>query len=86
MRMVGKKMVFLVVRQFIATVQCMLALIEEELMSLQVVKYATSLSRESIIYIEGEAIERLEAFYSTPKELALAGSLCFQHQPSLLEF
>ncbi|PKU79465.1 Ribulose-phosphate 3-epimerase, cytoplasmic isoform [Dendrobium catenatum] len=47
---VGKKMVFFVVRKFTTTIQCMLK-VTEELMSIQMVKYATSLSRESIMDI-----------------------------------
>ncbi|KAL0906558.1 hypothetical protein M5K25_025060 [Dendrobium thyrsiflorum] len=38
------------------------------------VKYATSLSRESIVDSEGKAAERLETLYPTLKELTLAGS------------
>ncbi|KAL0914905.1 hypothetical protein M5K25_015294 [Dendrobium thyrsiflorum] len=52
---------------------------------LVMVKYATSLSRESIVNIEVEATERLEALYPTLKELALAGSLG-SHYPPLPEF
>ncbi|KAH0456529.1 hypothetical protein IEQ34_014436 [Dendrobium chrysotoxum] len=69
----GKKMAFLVIRQFTATVQCVL-MVTEELVSTQMVKYATFLSRESIVDIKGEATKRLEALYPTLKELALAGS------------
>ncbi|KAH0462360.1 hypothetical protein IEQ34_009935 [Dendrobium chrysotoxum] len=35
-------------------------------------KYASSLSRESIVDIEGKATERLEALYPTLKEQSLA--------------
>ncbi|KAH0454872.1 hypothetical protein IEQ34_016796 [Dendrobium chrysotoxum] len=85
MRAAGKKMAFLVVRQFTATVQCVLMVIKE-LVSTQMVKYATSLSRESIVHIECQAIERLETLYPTLKELALASSPSFHHRLSLLEF
>ncbi|KAH0466518.1 hypothetical protein IEQ34_003756 [Dendrobium chrysotoxum] len=78
-------MAFLVVRKFTATVQCVL-LVTEELMSTQMVKYATSLNRESIVDIEGQAIEILETLYPILKELALAGSPGSFHRPSLLEF
>ncbi|KAH0457284.1 hypothetical protein IEQ34_012599 [Dendrobium chrysotoxum] len=73
MRAVEKKMAFLVVRLFTATVQYVLTA-TEDLVSAQMMKYATSLSRESIVDIEGEATERLEALYPTLKELALVGS------------
>ncbi|KAH0457066.1 hypothetical protein IEQ34_014973 [Dendrobium chrysotoxum] len=53
-------MAFLVVRQFTAMVQCVLTVIEE-LVSMQIVKYTTFLSRESIMDIEDEATKRLEA-------------------------
>ncbi|KAL0924284.1 hypothetical protein M5K25_005100 [Dendrobium thyrsiflorum] len=64
---------FLGVRQLTATIQCVL-MVTEKLVSTQMVKYATYLSRELIVDIEGEATERLEALYPTLKELALAGS------------
>lgn len=51
-RAVGKKIAFLVVRQSTATVQCVLT-VTEELVSTQMVKYATSLCRESIVDVEG---------------------------------
>ncbi|KAL0916214.1 hypothetical protein M5K25_013706 [Dendrobium thyrsiflorum] len=57
-----------------------------EFVSTQMVKYATSLSRKSIIDIEGEATKRFEAVYPTLKKMALAGSPGFNHRPSLLEF
>ncbi|KAL0919892.1 hypothetical protein M5K25_012017 [Dendrobium thyrsiflorum] len=69
-RAVGKKIAFLVVRQLIDTVQCVLR-VTEELMSTQMVKYTTSLSRESIVDIDGEVTEKLQALYSTLKELTL---------------
>ncbi|KAL0916130.1 hypothetical protein M5K25_013614 [Dendrobium thyrsiflorum] len=46
----------------------------EELVSTQMVKYDAFLSKQSIVDIEDEATERLEALYPTLKELALAGS------------
>ncbi|KAH0457720.1 hypothetical protein IEQ34_013035 [Dendrobium chrysotoxum] len=73
MHTVGKKMAFLVIRQFTAKIQCMLT-VTKELVSTQMMKNATSLSRKSIVYIEGEATERSEAFYPTLKELAFACS------------
>ncbi|KAH0449670.1 hypothetical protein IEQ34_020362 [Dendrobium chrysotoxum] len=83
MHTVGKKMAFLIVRQFTATVQCVL-MVTEELMRKQ--KNATSLSMESILDIEGEATERLEELYTTMKELTLAGSPSSHHRPLLPEF
>ncbi|KAL0903534.1 hypothetical protein M5K25_027920 [Dendrobium thyrsiflorum] len=78
-------MAFLVVRQLTATVQCVL-MMTEGLVRMQMVKYATSLSRESIADIECKATKRLEALYPTQKELALAGSPSSHHRPSLSEF
>ncbi|KAI3468450.1 hypothetical protein Pfo_025113 [Paulownia fortunei] len=51
-RAVGKKMAFVVVRERGFTVQCVLT-VTPELVSPQMVKFATSLSRESIVDIEG---------------------------------
>ncbi|KAH0470384.1 hypothetical protein IEQ34_000107 [Dendrobium chrysotoxum] len=58
----------------------------EELVRTQIVKYAISLSRESIMDIKVEATERLEALYPTLKELVLVGSPGSYHRPSLSEF
>ncbi|KAL0919583.1 hypothetical protein M5K25_011686 [Dendrobium thyrsiflorum] len=73
------------VRQFTATVQCVL-MVTEELVSTQMVKYATSLSTELIVDIRGETTERLEALYHTLKELELVCSPGSNHRPSLPEF
>lgn len=51
-RAVGKKMAFLVVREMGFTVQCVLT-VTPEVVSPQMVKYANSLSRESIVDVEG---------------------------------
>ncbi|PHT61281.1 Aspartate--tRNA ligase, cytoplasmic [Capsicum annuum] len=51
-RPVSKKMAFVVVRERGFTVQCVLN-VKPELVSLQMVKFATSLSKESIVDIEG---------------------------------
>ncbi|KAL0297411.1 UNVERIFIED_CONTAM: Aspartate--tRNA ligase 2, cytoplasmic [Sesamum radiatum] len=51
-RAVGKKMAFLVVRERGFTVQCVLT-VAQDVVSPQMVKFATSLSRESIVDIEG---------------------------------
>ncbi|KAL0327654.1 UNVERIFIED_CONTAM: Aspartate--tRNA ligase 2, cytoplasmic [Sesamum angustifolium] len=51
-RAVGKKMTFLVVRERGFTVQCVLT-VAQDVVSPQMVKFATSLSRESIVDIEG---------------------------------
>ncbi|XP_057802067.1 aspartate--tRNA ligase 1, cytoplasmic-like [Salvia miltiorrhiza] len=51
-RAVGKKMAFLVVREESFTVQCVLT-VAQDLVSPQMVKFANSLSRESIVDIEG---------------------------------
>ncbi|KAH0467356.1 hypothetical protein IEQ34_004594 [Dendrobium chrysotoxum] len=78
-------MAFLMLRQFTTMVQCMLTM-TKEFVSTQMVKYATSLSRESIVDIKGEATEILEALYPTLKELALASSPNSHHRPLLQEF
>ncbi|KAK4353561.1 hypothetical protein RND71_025755 [Anisodus tanguticus] len=51
-RPVGKKIAFVVVRERGFTVQCVLT-VKVDLVSSQMVKYATSLSKESIVDIEG---------------------------------
>ncbi|OIW02875.1 hypothetical protein TanjilG_29651 [Lupinus angustifolius] len=51
-RPVGKKMVFLVIRENGYTVQCLVQS-QPELVSIQMVKFAASLSRESIVDVEG---------------------------------
>ncbi|XP_022857457.1 aspartate--tRNA ligase 2, cytoplasmic-like [Olea europaea var. sylvestris] len=51
-RAVGKKMAFVVVRERGFTVQCILT-VTPDVVSAQMVKFATSLSRESIVDIEG---------------------------------
>ncbi|KAH0670447.1 hypothetical protein KY290_025870 [Solanum tuberosum] len=51
-RPVGKKIAFVVVRERGFTVQCVLT-VKPELVSSQMVKYATSLSKESIVDVEG---------------------------------
>lgn len=51
-RAVGKNIAFVVVRQMGFTVQCVLTVVSD-IVSRQMVKYATSLSRESHVDIEG---------------------------------
>ncbi|XP_031130354.1 aspartate--tRNA ligase 2, cytoplasmic-like [Ipomoea triloba] len=51
-RAVGKKIAFIVVRKRGFTVQCVLT-VAPDLVSAQMVKYATSLSKESIVDVEG---------------------------------
>ncbi|EHA8589721.1 Aspartate--tRNA ligase 2, cytoplasmic [Cocos nucifera] len=51
-RSVSKKMAFLVVRQYVSTVQCVLV-VNKEWVSPQMVKFATGLSKESIVDVEG---------------------------------
>ncbi|KAG0479565.1 hypothetical protein HPP92_010423 [Vanilla planifolia] len=69
-RAVGKKMAFLVVRQFTATVQCVLT-VSEELVSPQMVKYATSLSRESIVDVEGVVSIPTEPIKGTTQQVEI---------------
>ncbi|KAJ4768904.1 hypothetical protein LUZ62_079279 [Rhynchospora pubera] len=51
-RSVSKKMAFLVVRQTMSTVQCVLV-VSKDVVSPQMVRFATSLSKESIVDVEG---------------------------------
>ncbi|KAF3329890.1 aspartate--tRNA ligase [Carex littledalei] len=51
-RPVSKKMAFLVIRQSMSTVQCVLV-VSKDLVSPQMVRFATSLSKESIVDVEG---------------------------------
>ncbi|KAG6524495.1 aspartate--tRNA ligase 2, cytoplasmic-like [Zingiber officinale] len=51
-RPVSKKMAFLVLRQYMSTVQCVLS-VDKESVSPQMVKFATALSKESIVDIQG---------------------------------
>ncbi|KAJ6795102.1 aspartate--tRNA ligase 2, cytoplasmic-like [Iris pallida] len=51
-RPVGKKMVFLVVRQFMSTVQCLLTA-DQVHVSTQMAGFAKGLSRESVVDVEG---------------------------------
>lgn len=51
-RPVGKKMAFLVIRENGYTVQCLVQT-QPDLVSLQMVKYAAALSRESVVDVEG---------------------------------
>ncbi|PKA65826.1 Asparagine--tRNA ligase, chloroplastic/mitochondrial [Apostasia shenzhenica] len=69
-RAVGKKIAFVVVRQFTATVQCVLT-VNEELVSPQMVKYATSLSRESIIDVEGVVSVPSEQIKGTTQQVEI---------------
>ncbi|KAJ1688472.1 hypothetical protein LUZ63_019862 [Rhynchospora breviuscula] len=51
-RPVSKKMAFLVLRQSMSTVQCVLV-VSKDIVSPQMVRFATSLSKESIVDVEG---------------------------------
>ncbi|CAL9748269.1 unnamed protein product [Musa acuminata subsp. burmannicoides] len=51
-RPVSKKMAFVVLRQFMSTVQCVLT-VDKEFVSPHMVKFATGLSKESIVDVEG---------------------------------
>lgn len=52
-RPVSKKMAFFVLRQSMSTVQCVLAAKPETGVSTQMVRFATALSKESIVDVEG---------------------------------
>ncbi|XP_020594784.1 aspartate--tRNA ligase 2, cytoplasmic-like [Phalaenopsis equestris] len=70
LRAVGKKMAFLVVRQFTATVQCVLT-VTEGLVSTQMVKYANSLTRESIVDVEGVVTVPTEPIKGTTQQVEI---------------
>lgn len=69
-RAVGKKMAFLVVRQFFDTVQCVLV-VSENLVSAQMVKFANSLSRESIVEVEGVVTVPSEPIKGTTQQVEI---------------
>jgi aspartyl-tRNA synthetase len=52
-RPVSKKMAFVVLRQCMSTVQCVLVASADAGVSTQMVRFATSLSKESIVDVEG---------------------------------
>lgn len=67
-RAVGKKMAFLVVRQFMSTVQCVVT-VDKEFVSAQMVKFANGLSKESIVDVEGIVSIPKEAIKGTTQQV-----------------
>jgi aspartyl-tRNA synthetase len=52
-RQVGKKRAFVVLRDSISTVQCVLSASDDTGVSTQMIKFAASISKESVVDIEG---------------------------------
>ncbi|KAM0887852.1 hypothetical protein ACQ4PT_028731 [Festuca glaucescens] len=52
-RQVGKKRAFVVLRDRISTVQCVLSASDDTGVSMQIIKFAASISKESVVDIEG---------------------------------
>lgn len=75
-RPVSKKMAFLVVRQGMATVQCVLV-VSKDLVSPQMVRFATSLSKESIVEIEGAISVPSEPVKGTTQQVLSLSSLFY---------
>ncbi|KAL6521033.1 hypothetical protein OROGR_017602 [Orobanche gracilis] len=69
-RAVGKKMAFLVVREESFTVQCVLT-VAQDLVSPQMVRFAKSLSRESIVDIEGIVSVPSQPITSTSQQVEI---------------
>ncbi|ONK82043.1 uncharacterized protein A4U43_C01F35540 [Asparagus officinalis] len=69
-RAVGKKMAFLVVRQFMSTVQCVVT-VDKEFVSAQMVKFANGLSKESIVDVAGVVSIPKEAIKGTTQQVEI---------------
>ncbi|TVU30738.1 hypothetical protein EJB05_22374 [Eragrostis curvula] len=68
-RPVSKKMAFVVLRQSMSTVQCVLVANADAGVSTQMVKFATALSKESILDIEGVVSLPKEPLKSTTQQM-----------------
>jgi hypothetical protein len=83
-RPVSKKMAFVVLRQGMSTVQCVLVASAETGVSTQMVKFATALSKESIVDVEGVVFLPKEPLKSTTQQVPLCNSFtivsCHQQQ------
>lgn len=71
MRPVSKKMAFLVMRQSMSTVQCVLVATAEAGVSTQMVRFATSLSKESIVDVEGVVSVPKEPLKATTQQVEI---------------
>jgi aspartyl-tRNA synthetase len=68
-RPVSKKMAFVVLRQSMSTVQCVLVASADTRVSTQMVKFATTLSKESIVDVEGVVSLPKEPLKSTTQQV-----------------
>jgi aspartyl-tRNA synthetase len=91
-RPVSKKMAFVVLRQSMSTVQCVLVASADTGVSTQMVKFATALSKESIVDVEGVVSLPKEPLKSTTQQVphrflllcAIRSSLVSCHQQQRL--
>jgi hypothetical protein len=76
-RPVSKKMAFVVLRQSMSTVQCVLVASADAGVSTQMVRFATALSKESIVDVEGVVSLPKEPLKATTQQVRLACLLEF---------
>uniref|UniRef100_A0A453G925 Uncharacterized protein n=1 Tax=Aegilops tauschii subsp. strangulata TaxID=200361 RepID=A0A453G925_AEGTS len=70
LRPVSKKMDFVVLRQSMSTVQCVLVASVDAGVSTQMVHFAASLSKESIVDVEGIVTLPKEPFKATTQQVS----------------
>jgi aspartyl-tRNA synthetase len=71
-RPVSKKMAFVVLRQSMSTVQCVLVASADAGVSTQMVRFATALSKESIVDVEGVVSLPKEPLKATTQQVRLS--------------
>uniref|UniRef100_A0A8R7QF17 aspartate--tRNA ligase n=1 Tax=Triticum urartu TaxID=4572 RepID=A0A8R7QF17_TRIUA len=71
LRPVSKKMAFVVLRQSMSTVQCVLVASADAGVSTQMVRFATSLSKESIVDVEGVVTLPKEPLKATTQQVEI---------------
>ena len=82
-RPVSKKMAFVVLRQSMSTVQCVLVASADAGVSTQMVRFATALSKESIVDVEGIVSLPKEPLKATTQQVR---STCILLCNSLMQF
>ena len=82
-RPVSKKMAFVVLRQSMSTVQCVLVASADAGVSTQMVRFATALSKESIVDVEGVVSLPKEPLKATTQQVR---STCILLCNSLVQF
>ena len=82
-RPVSKKMAFVVLRQSMSTVQCVLVASADAGVSTQMVRFATALSKESIVDVEGVVSLPKEPLKATTQQVR---STCILLCNSLMQF